>query len=264
MTFTTRPELRGTFGMASSTHWLATATAQSVLERGGNAFDAVVAGAFVLHVVEPENNGAGGDLVAIFARGGETARRPCSAGRGQRRPEATIEHYRAEGLELVPGSGALAAAIPGAVDAWLLLLRDHGTWELADVLAYAIGYARDGHPAGERLVGVIAAAARDVHRPLDHLPRPLDAGRRAGRRRAAAARAQYAATLERIVAESSAAAGPRGPNRQARGGCGDPGSWPTRSTRSCARRTATLPAATMPVCCGRATWPDSQRTTRPR
>ena len=63
---TTRPDLQGTFAMAASTHWLATATAQAVLERGGNAFDAVVAGAFVLHVVEPHLNGPGGDLTAIF------------------------------------------------------------------------------------------------------------------------------------------------------------------------------------------------------
>ena len=50
--FRTRPDLRGTFGMCASTHWLATQTAQSVLERGGNAFDASTAAAFVLYVVE--------------------------------------------------------------------------------------------------------------------------------------------------------------------------------------------------------------------
>ena len=65
--FTTRPTLTGTFGMSASTHWLATASAQAVLERGGNAFDAAVAGGFVLHVVEPHLNGPGGDLVGIFA-----------------------------------------------------------------------------------------------------------------------------------------------------------------------------------------------------
>ena len=57
--FTTRPTLQGTFGMSASTHWLATASAQAVLERGGNAFDAAVAGAFVLHIVEPHLNGPG-------------------------------------------------------------------------------------------------------------------------------------------------------------------------------------------------------------
>jgi gamma-glutamyltranspeptidase/glutathione hydrolase len=209
MSFTSRPELRGTFGMASSTHWLATACAQSVLERGGNAFDAAVAGAFVLHVVEPENNGAGGDLVAIIAPAGGSP--TVLSGQGPAPAGATIEHYRAEGLELVPGSGALAAAVPGAVDAWLLLLRDHGTWELGDVLAYAIGYAREGHPAGERLVRVIAAAApmfdehwitsRDQWLPGGRVP---SAGELLRLER-------YADTLERLVAEAS-----EGPDRATR------------------------------------------------
>src|SRR3546814_20301389 len=61
-TFTTRPELKGTFGMAASTHWLATATAMGILERGGNAFDAASAGGFVLQVVEPHLNGPGGEV----------------------------------------------------------------------------------------------------------------------------------------------------------------------------------------------------------
>ena len=68
--FTTRPTLHGTFGMAASTHWLATATAQSVLERGGNAFDAAVAAGFVLHVVEPHLNGSGGEVPAVFFAAG--------------------------------------------------------------------------------------------------------------------------------------------------------------------------------------------------
>ena len=66
-TFTTRPELCGTFGMIASTHYLATAAGMSVLERGGNAFDAAVAAAFTLHVVEPHLNGPGGEVPMILA-----------------------------------------------------------------------------------------------------------------------------------------------------------------------------------------------------
>ncbi|WP_394940331.1 gamma-glutamyltransferase family protein [Psychromicrobium sp. YIM B11713] len=143
--FSTRPTLQGTFGMSASTHWLATATAQSVLERGGNAFDAATAAAFVLHVVEPHLNGPGGDLTAIFSNAQDPAPKVLM-GQGPAPAAATREHYLAEGLDLVPGSGALAAAVPGAVDAWLLLLHDHGSWRLPDVLDYAIGYARHGHP----------------------------------------------------------------------------------------------------------------------
>ncbi|AJT42166.1 gamma-glutamyltransferase family protein [Psychromicrobium lacuslunae] len=143
--FSTRPTLRGTFGMAASTHWLATASAQSVLERGGNAFDAATAAAFVLQVVEPHLNGPGGDLTAIFASAEDPAPKVLM-GQGPAPAAASREHYLAEGLELVPGSGALAAAVPGAVDAWLLLLRDYGSWSLSEVLEYAIGYAENGHP----------------------------------------------------------------------------------------------------------------------
>jgi gamma-glutamyltranspeptidase/glutathione hydrolase len=160
---TSRPDLTGTFGMAASTHWLATASAQAVLERGGNAFDAAVAGGFVLHVVEPHLNGPGGDLVGLFQTADAGAPRVLM-GQGPAPAAATIAHFRAEGLESVPGAGGLAAAVPGAVDAWLLLLRDHGTMELADVLAFAIGYARDGHPllpAAAATIGRVRELFRD-------------------------------------------------------------------------------------------------------
>ncbi|MCY1693872.1 gamma-glutamyltransferase [Curtobacterium sp. SL109] len=156
--------------MAASTHWIATATAQSVLERGGNAFDAAVAGAFVLHVVEPHLNGPGGDMTAVFATADDPTPTVLS-GQGPAPAGATPEHFRAEGLDLVPGAGALAAAVPGAVDAWLLLLRDHGTWELADVLAPAAGYARDGHPIAPRVAATIATV-QSLFR--DHWPSSAD------------------------------------------------------------------------------------------
>ena len=156
--FTTRPTLEGAFGMAASTHATATAVAQAVLERGGNAFDAVVAGGFVLHVVEPHLNGPGGDLVGIFHTADASAP-TVLMGQGPAPAGATIAHFTGEGLDLVPGAGGLAAAVPGAVDAWLVLLRDHGTWELGDVLSFAIGYARDGHPLLPAAATTIARVA---------------------------------------------------------------------------------------------------------
>lgn len=198
--FTTRPDLVGTFGMTASTHWLATASAQAVLERGGNAFDAAVAGAFVLHVVEPHLNGPGGDLTAVFATAADPGTPTVLMGQGPAPAAATVEHYRAEGLELVPGSGALAAAVPGAVDAWLLLLRDHGTWELGDVLAYAVGYARDGHPITGRVTETIAAVA-DLF--AEHWPTSADRWLVDGRAPAPGdlvTNPAYAAVLEGLVA----------------------------------------------------------------
>ncbi len=197
--FTTRPQLVGTFGMAASTHTTATAVAQAVLERGGNAFDAVAAGGFVLHIVEPHLNGPGGDLVGIFHAAGATAP-TVLMGQGPAPAGATIAHYRAEGLDLVPGAGGLAAAVPGAVDAWLVLLRDHGTWELDEVLAYAIGYAREGHPLLAQASATIARVAelfRDawpssaaLWMPAGEVPRPGTIVRNPA----------YAAVLERLSA----------------------------------------------------------------
>jgi gamma-glutamyltranspeptidase/glutathione hydrolase len=157
--FTTRPTLRGSFGMVASTHWLATASGQAVLERGGNAFDAAVAAGFVLHLVEPHLNGPGGDMNAIIAAADQPPR--VVVGQGPAPEGATIEHYVAEGLTEVPGAGALAAAVPGSVIAWLRLLEDHGTMELADVLSFALHYARAGHAIG-------ATAARTIERMSDH------------------------------------------------------------------------------------------------
>jgi gamma-glutamyltranspeptidase/glutathione hydrolase len=153
MSFTTRPELTGTFGMVASTHWLASAAGMAVLERGGNAFDAAVAAGLALQVVEPHMCGPGGDMPLLLWDGTE-ARVIC--GQGPAPAGATIDTYRALGLDLVPGTGHLAACVPGAFDAWMLLLRDFGTMELADVAAYAIGYARDGFPALPAIRATIA------------------------------------------------------------------------------------------------------------
>jgi gamma-glutamyltranspeptidase/glutathione hydrolase len=154
--FTTRPELRGTFGMVASTHWLASQVGMSVLERGGNAFDAAVATGFVLQVVEPHLNGPGGELPAVFfaADRGEPL---ALCGQGVAPAAATIERYGELGHDLVPGTGVLAACVPGAFGGWLLLLRDFGTWRLEDVLEPAIGYARDGYPLHARIRATIEA-----------------------------------------------------------------------------------------------------------
>jgi gamma-glutamyltranspeptidase / glutathione hydrolase len=145
MSFTTRPELRGIFGMVASTHWLASAVGMAMLERGGNAFDAAVATGFTLQVVEPHLNGPGGDLpvVAWSAERGEPL---VLCAQGTAPAAATIEQFRALGHELVPGTGLLPACVPGAFDGWMLLLRELGTVGPDDVLKPAIGYAEKGYP----------------------------------------------------------------------------------------------------------------------
>ncbi|MFI5673838.1 gamma-glutamyltransferase family protein [Streptomyces cellulosae] len=201
--FTSRPTLQGTFGMVSSTHWLASQSAMAVLEDGGNAYDAAVAGAFVLHVVEPHLNGPAGEVPILLAPAGGQVRVLC--GQGVAPAGATVAHYRGLGLELVPGTGPLAAAVPGAFDAWMLLLRDHGTKSLADILRYAIGYAEHGHAPVEN-VGATVETVRelfetewttsaDVYLPGGKAPRPGELFRNPA----------LAATWKRLLAETAGA-----------------------------------------------------------
>jgi gamma-glutamyltranspeptidase/glutathione hydrolase len=207
--FTTRPELSGTFGMVASTHWLASAAGMAVLESGGNAFDAAAAAGFVLHVVEPHLNGPGGEVPAIFATAAD--KRPTVlVGQGVAPAGASAARYRDEfGLSLVPGTGLLAATVPGAMGGWLKLLADHGTLPLRSVLSYAIGYAAGGHPAHPRLVATIAGTAdhfRSVWPTSAAEWLPGGAAPRAGD---LVRRPALAATYERLVTEAEAA----GPDR---------------------------------------------------
>ncbi|HTS73804.1 MAG TPA: gamma-glutamyltransferase family protein [Gaiellaceae bacterium] len=155
MTFTTRPELRGTFGMVASTHWLASAAGMAALERGGNAFDAAVTAGFVLQIVEPHMNGPGGEA-PILLYSAERDEVLVVAGQGVAPAAATTERFRELGLELVPGTGLLPACVPGAFDAWLLLLRDFGSLSLAEVLEPAIGCAERGYPLVAAICDAIA------------------------------------------------------------------------------------------------------------
>ncbi|MFJ2303844.1 gamma-glutamyltransferase family protein [Streptomyces sp. NPDC087787] len=201
--FTTRPTLQGTFGMVSSTHWLASQSAMAVLEDGGNAYDAAVAGAFVLHVVEPHLNGPAGEVPILLAPAGGEVRVLC--GQGVAPAGATVARYRALGLDLVPGTGPLAAAVPGAFDAWMVLLRDHGTKSLDDVLKYAVGYAEHGHAPVERVGETVETVRRlfetewtssaEVYLPGGRAPRPGTLLRNPA----------LAATWKRLLAETAGA-----------------------------------------------------------
>ncbi len=203
--FTTRPELTGDFGMVASTHWLASAAGMSVLERGGNAFDAAVTAGFVLQVVEPHFNGPGGEVpILLWSEAEQKVSVVC--GQGVAPAAATIERFTDLGLDLVPGTGLLAATVPGAVGGWLLMLERWGTWSLADVLEPAIGYAERGFPALEGIAEAIGTLERMF---TEEWPTSaatwLPHGRapRAGDRLTNPA---LAATYRRLVEEATAAA----------------------------------------------------------
>jgi len=204
--FTTRPEIFGSVGVVTSTHWLASSAGMAMIEQGGNAFDAAVAAAFVLQVVQPHLVGPGGDVPIIFhsARTGKTE---VICGQAPAPARATIEHYRSEGLSLIPGNGLLATVIPGAFDAWMLLLRDHGVLPLRIVLEPAIHYAGRGHPV---LPAVSATIAR--LKPFYEREWPSSAALYAPSGAVPAAGSNFrneplAATWTRILAEAESVAG---------------------------------------------------------
>jgi gamma-glutamyltranspeptidase / glutathione hydrolase len=196
--FTTRPELRGTFGMVASTHWLASAAGMAVLERGGNAFDAAVAAGFTLQVVEPHLNGPGGDMPAVLydSKSDEVV---VICGQGPAPATASIEAFRSRGVDLIPGTGLLPAVVPGAFGGWLLMLERFGTWRPADVLEFAIGYAEHGFPVIPSITRIISGveevfrtewpSSAEVFLPV---PRPGTLFRSPG----------VAATYKRIVEEA--------------------------------------------------------------
>lgn len=156
--FTTRPEILGTFGVVASTHWIASAVGMSILEKGGNAFDAAVATAFVLQIVEPHLVGPGGDMPAlVYSKKKDKVEVICAQGPAP--AGATIEHYKGEGLSMIPGDGLLATVIPGSFDGWMLMLRDYGTMSVRAVLEPAIYYAEHGHPVLPRVAATIAGMA---------------------------------------------------------------------------------------------------------
>jgi len=206
--FTTRPEIRGTFGVVASTHWLASSAGMAILERGGNAFDAAVAAGFVLQIVEPHLNGPGGDLPLIMHSAKEN-RTQVICGQGPAPKAATIPAIRDLGLDLIPGSGLLAAVTPGAFDTWMLMLRDHGTMGLGDVLEYAIGYARNGYPVVSKITDTV-----ETVRGLFETEWPTSAaiylkGGKAPTPGALFSNPKLADTYERIVREAETGGGNR-------------------------------------------------------
>lgn len=204
----TRPELVGDFGMVASTHWLASAAGMSVLERGGNAADAAVAAGFVLQVVEPHLNGPGGEVPILICEPREGNAVSVVDGQGPVPRRATTAVFAELGLDLVPGTGLLAATVPGAFGAWTLLLERFGTWPLADVLAYAIGLAADGWPLLPTTAATIAGVAEQftAHWPQSARTWLADGVPRAGQRMR---NPVLADTYRRVLAEAQAASGDR-------------------------------------------------------
>jgi gamma-glutamyltranspeptidase/glutathione hydrolase len=207
--FTTRPEIDGTFGVVASTHWIGTAVGMGILERGGNAFDAGIATAFALQVVEPHLCGPGGDVPVMICEAG-TSQPKVICGQGPAPAGATIAHFRDHlDLDIVPGTGLLPACIPGTFETYMMVLRDYGTMRLRDVLETAIAYAENGHPLAERASATIATVA-ELYR--DHWPTSAALylpGGKVPRPGTLFANKRHAETYKRILKEAEAGGGSR-------------------------------------------------------
>ena len=206
--FTTRPEIRGTFGAIASTHWIASAVGFGILERGGNAFDAAVATGFTLQIVEPHLNGPGGEVpIIVHPTGADRPRVLCGQGVAPR--AATIARLREMGITRMPGTGLVPAVVPGAFGAWMQLLLEHGTMRLRDVLEPAIGYARAGYPLVRRAAESIHAAAPLFRTEWRHSAEVWLPGGDAPLPGARVAQPRIAETYSKILAEAEAAGASR-------------------------------------------------------
>lgn len=145
-----RSPVIATGAMASTSHHLATATAISILQKGGNALDAAVAACAVQCVVEPQSTGIGGDCFCLYSPKGADNYIAYN-GSGRAPAAANAQWYADKGIKKIELNSAHAVTVPGAVDAWDTLIKDHGKLQLGEILQPAIDYALGGYPISSRV-----------------------------------------------------------------------------------------------------------------
>ena len=146
--FATRSEVYAPHAIAATSHPLATQIALDVMKQGGSAVDAAIAANAALGLMEPTGSGIGGDLFAIVWDP-RTKKLYGYNGSGRSPKSLSLAEFRKRGLSDVPAYGPLPVTVPGAVDAWFALHGRFGRKSMADDLAPAIRYAREGHPVHE-------------------------------------------------------------------------------------------------------------------
>ena len=204
-TGTMRPVIRGRTHAVASMKPEATQAAERILQTGGNAFDAAVAGQAVLGLVDAASNGVGSDAVILIWDG--KAKQVVSINAEGTSPKlATIEWYQKNlGGKLPQSDTLLSGTVPGVVDAWYTLLDRWGTMTFAQVLQPAIETAENGFPIGERMAGAIAGSRKlkkyatsvKVYFPGGDAPKPGDIFRNP----------DVARTLRKLVEAEKEAAG---------------------------------------------------------
>ena len=157
---TDRPVVRGTRGMVAAGHYLTAIAGMRLLLSGGNAFDAAVASGFAAAVIEPTASFSIVTECSIMLYHAPTQKLRVVSGQGRAPARATQELFADRGFDHIPtGPGPnaeLSFTVPGAVDAFIVLLETYGTKTLGEVMAPAIGYARDGFPVYEIMYNRIA------------------------------------------------------------------------------------------------------------
>ena len=145
-----RSPVHATNGMVATSHPLATGAALDILKSGGNAMDAAITAAAVLAVVEPQSTGIGGDGFTLYCpKGGDQVITFNGSGRSPK--AATLDWYLERDILEIPTDSVHSTTIPGVIDSWTTLNRDHGTKDLAELLAPAIRYAEEGYPVHARV-----------------------------------------------------------------------------------------------------------------
>ncbi len=148
--FATRSEVIAPHAMAATSQPLATQIALDVMKQGGSAMDAAIAANAALGLMEPTGNGVGGDLFAIVWDP-KTKQLYGYNGSGRSPKSLTLAEFQRRGLKDIPPTGPLPVSVPGAVDAWFALHERFGRKPMAENLAPAIRYAREGHPVAETI-----------------------------------------------------------------------------------------------------------------
>ncbi len=167
-TFATRSPVLGAHGAAATAHPLATQTAIDVLRAGGSAMDAAIAANAMLGLVEPTGNGIGGDIFVIVWDP-ETQRLYGYNGSGRTPRGLSLTEMRREARRrgnpnAVPSFGAASVSVPGTVDGWFALHERFGRRSMAENLAPAIHYAREGAPIPQTIAMYWANNARRLER----------------------------------------------------------------------------------------------------
>jgi gamma-glutamyltranspeptidase/glutathione hydrolase len=157
--FTTRPVYMGRRGLVAAGHYLAARAGQRMFDKGGNAIDAVVASGFALNLLEPHNNGLGGEVPILVYSATEKKVHSIS-GQGFIGKAATVELFNKLKIKLIPGDGFLPACVPAAFGSWAFALKRFGTLTLADVLEPAIDYAENGFAVYPVLRRALSAQAK--------------------------------------------------------------------------------------------------------